>query len=438
MDLLIPSLVVLVDPFSHCFRIEAFQMFRLLLGAWIVCLGRRTISRVWETTGQAEERNHSAAFRLFSKAVWDWDEVCHSLLCTILVHLVPNSDIFVLVDDTLCHKRGAKVAFGGIFLDAVLSSKRHKVLRFGNNWVMAGIAVKLPFRERYFCLPVLWRIYQKKGQAAGEHQTKSQLAAEMIRVIAEWFPNRKILVVGDSAYVGQHLLKDRPANVELIGPMRWDAVLTAPLDEGHSSRRRRGERLPTPAQMIEDDENYPPAESLLDFSSCQRQLAIKVVKNVCWYQAAGQAPLQLILVRDPEGKWRNEVLVSTDLGLTAEEIILGYCRRWSIEVAFCDAKQLLGFHDPRVWCEKSVERAAPMSWFVGSLVVVWYALVGREGEQAQRQRPWYQNKPEPTFADMLAACRLQHWLYWLTEGCGSDEEFQEQLDWLLNYLATAE
>lgn len=43
--------------------------------------------------------------------------------------------VWLVIDDTLCHQRGAKVAFGGIFLDAVLSSKRHKVFRFGTNWV---------------------------------------------------------------------------------------------------------------------------------------------------------------------------------------------------------------------------------------------------------------------------------------------------------------
>src|SRR5208283_5359757 len=103
--------------------------------------------------------------------------------------------------DTLCHKRGAKVAFGGIFLDAVLSTKKHKVFRFGNNWVMLGIVVELPFRpNRYFCLPMLWRVYQKKaGLSKSEHRTKSQLAAEMIEVIAAWFPERQFLVVADSA-----------------------------------------------------------------------------------------------------------------------------------------------------------------------------------------------------------------------------------------------
>ena len=47
-------------------RSEIFALFRQTVAAWIVCFGRRTISRVWETTGQAEERSHAAAFRLLS------------------------------------------------------------------------------------------------------------------------------------------------------------------------------------------------------------------------------------------------------------------------------------------------------------------------------------------------------------------------------------
>ena len=47
----------------------------------------------------------------------------------------------------------------GIFLDAVLSTKSRKIVRFGNNWVKLGMVIQLPFRpDRYFCLPVLWRL----------------------------------------------------------------------------------------------------------------------------------------------------------------------------------------------------------------------------------------------------------------------------------------
>jgi hypothetical protein len=439
MDQLIPSLANLIEPFAAAFRVEPFGMFQLMVGAWIVCIGRRTISRVWETTGQALVRNHAAAFRLYSEAAWNWDEVCRIQLLAIVARLVPGMRIWVVVDDTLCHKRGAKVAFGGIFLDAVLSTKRHKVFRFANNWVLLGIVVQLPFRkDRYFCLPGLWRVYEKRGQKApSQHRTKSQLAAETVNQLAGWFPAHKIVVVGDCAYVGQHLFKGRQANVEVIGPIRWDASLSMPVDPRANRRRKKGDRLPTPTQMLANDRRWPAEEMELNFPKGRRRLLIKVVKNVCWYQVAGPQPVQLVLIRDPAGQWRNEALVSTDPSLTPEEIITGYCRRWSVEVAFCDSKQMLGFHDPQVWCTHSVERAAPMSWFVGSLVVLWYAVNGHALDQAERARPWYRHKPEPTFADMLATCRFHLWRYWLRQGSASRADIESKWEWLLEYLATA-
>jgi DDE superfamily endonuclease len=163
MDELIPTLHALLDPLAGAFRQEVHVRFCTLVAAWIVCLGRRTISRVWETTGQTEQRNHAAFYRTFSEAVWNWDEVCRLLLLQI-VALLPGVRLWAVVDDTLAHKRGAKVAFGGIFLDAVLSTKKHKVFRFGNNWVMLGVVIELSFRpNRYFCLPILWRVYEKQG-----------------------------------------------------------------------------------------------------------------------------------------------------------------------------------------------------------------------------------------------------------------------------------
>jgi DDE superfamily endonuclease len=331
-----------------------------------------------------------------------------------------------------------KVAFGGIFLDAVLSTKRHKTFRFGHNWVMLGVVVELPFRpQRYFCLPILWRLYEKQGsKAKKDHLTKSQLAVEMLVQVAQWFPDREFVVVADSAYIGKHLLKSRPANVQVLGPVCWTAALYEAVDEpvrGH----RHGDRLPTPAALLADEQR--PAQWLvIPFKNdCQRLLAVKVIRQVCWYTVAGSTEVQVVLVRDPLGQWRKEALVCTDLSLSTMEVITGYCRRWSVEVAFCDAKQMLGFHDPQVWCEHSVQRAAPMSWFVGSLIVLWYALAGHAGPQAQRQRPWYHQKETPTFADMLAACRYQLWDHWLNDEGASVAEREEKIAWLLEYVATS-
>ena len=438
----IPSMLALLAPLAPAFREEVFKTFCLMTGAWILCLGRRTISRVWETTGEAKKRNHASAFRLFSEAAWNWDEVCRLLMVEILAGLVPGTKVWLVVDDTLCHKRGAKVAFGGIFLDAVLSSKKHKVFRFGNNWVMMGIVVELAIRpNRYFCLPIAWRVYEKRGtKTKQEHRTKCQLAAEMIVMVAGWFPLREFLVVADIAYIGKALLKGRPANVEVLGPLCWKAALYEAVTEPRRGYQH-GKRLATPKAMLANEGRWPAKTMRIEFKNgCKRALEVKVIREVCWYTAAGSVPVQIVLVRDPKGKWRDEALVSTDLSLSAKEMITGYCRRWSVEVAFCDAKQMLGFHDPQVWSEKSVKRTAPMSWFVGSLIVLWYAVAGHTGGGAQRERPWYKNKETPTMADMLAACRYQMWENWIneanTEGAPAAGR-EEKLAWLLNYIATS-
>jgi DDE superfamily endonuclease len=435
MDQLTPSLARLLGLFRFCFRIEVFSLFRFMFTAWVVCLGRRSISRVWETTGRSASEDHSKAFRLFSEAAWNWDELGRILLLKLVAAFVPGSRIFLVVDDTLCHKRGAKVAFGGIFLDAVLSSKKHKTFRFGTNWVTLGLAFQLPFRQdRFFCVNVLWRIYAKKDKAKPQaHVTKPALALQMAIEASAWLPGRRLVLAGDSAYMGKHLLKGLPATVAALGPIHWQAELTEPLPPGYQGRRKKGTRLATPKQALEDG-RWPWEDLLLHHPKGEKKLKVKVLGPCCWYNSAGQRPLRVVLVRDPEKKWRDEALLCGDPTLDAQGMIAGYLRRWSVEVAYCDAKQMLGFHDPMVWSTLAVKRAHPMAWFVGGVVVLWYAEAGQDETQARRHRPWYKGKASPTFADMLSCCRLHLWRNWLKSDPAEEDQ---KLQWLLEYLATA-
>jgi DDE superfamily endonuclease len=438
VDQLIPSLLELLAPLVPAFRKEVFPTFRLMFGAWVVCLGRRTISRVWETTGQSRHRHHAAAFRLFSQAVWNWDEVMRLLLVALLQTFVPGMRVWVVVDDTLCHKRGAKVAFGGIFLDAVLSTRKHKTFRFGNNWVLLGLVVSMPCRrDRPFCVPLLWRVYEKRGtKTKAEHRTKVDLATDMIRTLAGWLPGREILVLADSAYMGKGLLKDRPTNVNAIGPILWTAALMEVKQTRDGRDVSTGQRLPTPREILADDRGWPPQTRTITFGNGQkRRLQVKMVL-ACWPTVVGDRPVAVVLVRDPAGEWRDEALVSTNPALCDWEIVAGYCQRWSVEVAIADAKQQLGFHDPCVWKAESVQRAAPMAWFVGAVVLLWYARHGMEHRPAERHRPWYL-KRVTTFADMLSCCRLAQWERWWSNRGDVCPANTTPEAWLLEYLATA-
>jgi hypothetical protein len=438
MDQLIPGLAALVEPFRDGFHPQVFSTFQTLIAGWIVCLGPHTISAVWQATGLAAKRHHDTAYAMFHSAAWEWDDLGIVLATLILTHLVPGGVVWVAVDDTLCHKRGAKVAFGGIFLDAVLSSKKHKTFRFGLNWVVLGVAVPIPMRtDRYFCLPVLWRLYRKKGQAG--HRPRPRSAADLARKLAEANPDRTFWLVGDSAYVNAAMLQGRPANLQVIGPLHWKAALFSrpdPPAEGQRGRRRKkGERLPTPKAMIEDTKAYPAELVEIAFPQLTRELRVQVIRDILWYRGSKTDPVAVVLVRDPLGRWRDEALVTTDPSASAAFVIQGYCRRWSVELAFFDSKQHLGLHDPRVRSERSVERAHPMAWFLESLVLLWYCVDGHRGSQVERDRPWYTSKVTPTFTDMLGALRLQMWEHKIYGESGEEVPSPECIRRLLHTLS---
>jgi hypothetical protein len=432
-------LVVLLAPFSGCFNEPVFATFQIMVTAWVVCLGRRTISRVWQTTGRAAGEGHSKAYRLFNSAVWNADDLARVMLLELLGDLIPGSRIFPVIGDTLCHKRGASVAFGGVYLDAVLSSKKHKCFRYGVNWVTLGVVLELPFRkDRPFCVNLLWRAYSKKVKGL-PRQTKTQLARQMLDLVACWLPEGKAAyALADSGYVGGRLPKGLPQNVHVIGPIRPKASLTHPLPADYPGRRKVGEPLGAKPKELMDDPTFggdfdEMTPALPDGK--EKRLLVKALKGLCWYPAAAQRKMQLVLLRDPDKEWRDEMLLSTDLRSSAQEVILGYLKRWSVGVACEDSKQTLGLHDPMVWNEQAVKRAHPLAWFVGGVVVLWHARHGREREQAHWQRPWYNTKPGITFADVLATPRLHVWRA-AHDGAGGEER-NDLLDWLLHYVATA-
>ena len=284
---------------------------------------------------------------------------------------------------------------------------------------------------------MLWRLYRKKGQPG--HQTRTRAAAELVRRLAEALPGRAFWLVGDDAYTNATVLRDRPANLHMLGPLGWDAALYArpepPTTKRRGAPRKKGHRLPNPRTMIEDTTTYPAAVETIALPGIERSLRVQVIRDVLWYHACKTEPVAVVLVHDPSGQWRDAALVATDPTVSAAFVIAGYCRRWSVELTSFDSQQYLGLHDPRVWSAPSVERAHPMAWFVGTLTVLWYATAGHAGAHVHRHRPWYRHKVTPTFTDMLGALRLQMWRHEIYGPTGSEEPSPEIIETLLHKMA---
>jgi hypothetical protein len=83
--------------------------------------------------------------------------------------------------------------------------------------------------------------------------------------------------------------------------------------------------------------------------------------------------------------------------------------RWAIEVTFYDCRQTLGLGQARNRTPTAVQRTWPLSMYVYSLVIIWYARHGHHTDVVTQRRlaaPWYQSKTDPpSFADMLTTLR---------------------------------
>ena len=129
-----------------------------------------------------------------------------------------------------------------------------------------------------------------------------------------------------------------------------------------------------------------------------------------WSAALREAPVRLVLVRDPSGKRRDEAFFCTDLSADAVFILEAYARRWCLEVTFHDAKQFLGWADPQGQAPRAVQRTAPLAFVVYDLVLLWFAEHAHSTTSpVWPVRPWYRHKTTPSFPDMLETLRRAGW-----------------------------
>jgi hypothetical protein len=125
--------------------------------------------------------------------------------------------------------------------------------------------------------------------------------------------------------------------------------------------------------------------------------------DVRWYGPWKNRPARLILLRD-SSKYYDLALITTDPSTPIEQIVTAYAARWSIEVVFSQARQILGVGQARNRTARAVQRTVPFGLTVYTLIIIWYAQHGHPTQDVTTHRtrsPWYTHKNEPSFQDMI-------------------------------------
>ena len=150
--------------------------------------------------GRSQTWSHHRAPRFSSHARWQVEHVS-AVAARLVVRLPVATDaaVTVAIDDTLFQRRGPKVHAASWFHDG--SAVGETKIRYGNNWVILAIVVRLALLDRAVALAVGFALVRKNSDDSSRLAPARRLAEALAAALSD----RTIHVIADSVYAGKAL-----------------------------------------------------------------------------------------------------------------------------------------------------------------------------------------------------------------------------------------
>ena len=332
---------------------------------WLLCAGQRCVTRL--AALGSHRRSLSAYYRFLSEGKWRLGLLFRSLF-DLIVSTFGVIRLTLVLDDTLSPKWGRGIFGTGSFFDHTARPRPGYI--WGHNWVALAVVVQIG--TLWVALP-FWIALYRPGKTCRkeEFRTRHQLAAEALKAVRSWFSG-PITLLADGAYANTSLVTPaRELGIVLVSRIRSDARLRRehPRPQPRSKRGRKpkhGPWLPALKTL---------AGQLRSFATREVSIYGKTVtlrlREVVAYWPALECRVLVVITRDPQRKERVAYLVTTDMSMTAQEVVEAFARRWTIEQLFSVAKNQMGLDSAEVRTERSVVRHAALTMAMVTWVEVW-------------------------------------------------------------------
>jgi hypothetical protein len=412
------TLMQLIVRFAPVFSKRVWAHAQVLVVGALLAPGKRTVTAVLRVMGLSQERQFQKYHRVLNRAQWSSLALARVLVGMVVGTFVPAGPVVIGIDDTLERRRGEKIKAKGIYRDPVRSSHSHVVKATGLRWLCAMLLAEIPWAGRVWALPFLTalcpseRYHQQRGQ---RHKALQEWAGQLIGVIHRWLPRREVVVVADSSSAVLTLLKQvsAMAGVSLITRLRLDAALYDPAPprppRQNGRPRKKGARRPTLQKVLSDPQTQWSTVRVNNwYGGGMREVEVSTDSAV-WYHA-GLPPVTVrwVLIRDPQGEFAAQALVTTRLDHLPAQILAWFVRRWTMEVTLEEARAHLGIETQRQWNDLAIGRTTPALFGLYSVVTLMTHALLRAEAPVVRSAAWYA-KPRPTFADAIAVVRRELW-----------------------------
>jgi hypothetical protein len=402
-------MVQVLAPFAPLFSKRVFRHARVLLVGAILAPGARTVSSALRAMGLNQEKRFHRYHRVLSRASWSSLEVARVLLGLLVEAFVPEGDPLVVgIDETLERRYGRKISARGVYRDPVRSTHETFVKSSGLRWVCVMLLVEIPWASQVWALPFLSALAPSERYAAvrgKRHKKITEWAWQLLLVLRRWYPKREIVAVADRAYASLELLSrcrslSRP--VTFITRLRLDAALYEPAPPRRPQQRGRprlkGERLPNLSVVAEDPSTFWKPITVANWYGSEAR-AVEIATNTAvWYSTGLFAvPVRWVLVRDPEGGFKTQALLCTDLEADPQKVLSWFVMRWQLEVTFQEMRRHLGFETQRQWSDTAIRRTTPALLGLFSLIaLIAHQWMRQASGTFRRQAAWYQRATPPS------------------------------------------
>jgi hypothetical protein len=402
--------------FAPLFSHRVWPHAQVLLTGAILAPGKRTVSALLRVMGLDHRSDFQTYHRVLNRCVWSSLQGSRLLLHVLLATFTPRGRLVFGLDDTIERRRGDHIAAKGIYRDPVRSSQGYFVKASGLRWLSLMLLVPVSWADRIWALPFLTvlcpseRYYQARGRS---HQPLLQRAQQMLRLLARWVPTRSVVVVADQAFSALAFLDAVRHQVAVITRLRLDAALfepAPPRPTGTVGRPRcKGARLPTLQARLDDPKTRWQELTINAWYATGKRVLHIVSGTAVWYHSGlPPVPIRWLLVKEPNGQFPPQALLSTDQTIPPQQMLTFFIQRWTVETTFEEARAHLGMETQRQWNDQAIARGTPLVLALFAMVALLADTLSKKTACSVRQTAWYR-KTKPTFSDALAWVRKHLW-----------------------------
>lgn len=246
------------------------------------------------------------------------------------------------------------------------------------------------------------------------YRSRSQLARDILDCVAQQVPGRPIRSLADGGYATKDSVRQLPTATHVVGRLPISAKLYTlppqPTQKRRGAPRKKGDLIGSPKTLAQTATGWSPhpseagAEIQTWDGLWHAVLPGRLVRVVVLRRQGKPAPTQPGHRKPPPA---IAAFFTTDLTLSAHDILHEYDDRWAVDMALRDTKACdgLGRDQCRKWQRivgantfRLVMAAARTLWCIGHVECGMTC-------NLCCYRPWYRQKVAPSQLEVVWACR---------------------------------